>query len=147
MKEWLLFSDMSNQANIRILEYCVNYRVYSNRAQAKRKISNPVCTQLESKQFQEVNFLSVNWMLHCNRTIAKLCMMTNSGYGLCPTCYMCPWLRSSRGQLEKGPLTAMVNDATESQLQPRGPAAGLGAVPTKVSPKCQYPFMNDERHS
>ena len=33
------------------------YRVYSNRMQAKKIISNLVCAQLESEQFQEVNFL------------------------------------------------------------------------------------------
>ena len=36
-----------------------NYRVYSNRTQAKKIISNLVCAQLESKQFQEVNFLAL----------------------------------------------------------------------------------------
>ena len=37
--------------------YLGTYRVYSNRTQAKKIISNLVCAQLESKQFQEVNFL------------------------------------------------------------------------------------------
>ena len=35
------------------------YRVYSNRTQAKKIISNLVCAQLESKQFQEMNFLAL----------------------------------------------------------------------------------------
>ena len=32
------------------------YHVYSNRRQTKKKISNPPCTQLDTKQFQEMNF-------------------------------------------------------------------------------------------
>ena len=35
------------------------YRVYSNRTQAKKLISNLDCAQLESKQLQEVNFLAL----------------------------------------------------------------------------------------
>ena len=35
------------------------YCVYANRTQAKKIISNLVCAQLESKQFQEVNFLAL----------------------------------------------------------------------------------------
>ena len=37
----------------------LNYRVYANRMQAKKIISNLVCAQLESQQFQEVNFLAL----------------------------------------------------------------------------------------
>ena len=35
------------------------YRVYANRTEAKKIISNLVCAQLESKQLQEVNFLAL----------------------------------------------------------------------------------------
>ena len=34
-----------------------DYRVHSNRTQAKKIITNRACAQLDSKQFQEMNFL------------------------------------------------------------------------------------------
>ena len=44
-------------------------RVYANRTQAKKIISNLVCAQLESKQFQEVNFLA---LIRCCVVIEQL---------------------------------------------------------------------------
>ena len=55
-------------SNARKLKFW-DYRVYSNRTQAKKIISNLDCAQLKSKQFQEVNFLA---LIRCCVVIERL---------------------------------------------------------------------------
>ena len=57
------------RSSLEISENILNYRVYANRTQAKKIISNLVCAQLESKQFQEVNFLA---LIRCCVVIEQL---------------------------------------------------------------------------
>ena len=60
---------MSNLLSTKLMDSSSEYRVYANRTQAKKIISNLVCAQLESKQFQEVNFLA---LIRCCVVIEQL---------------------------------------------------------------------------
>ena len=42
---------------LKLSKILASYRVHSNRTQAKKIITNRACAQLDSKQFQEMNFL------------------------------------------------------------------------------------------
>ena len=90
------------------------YRAYSNRTQAKEIISNLVCTQLESKQFQEVNFLALIRCCIVIEQTAQLWATMNSWYidgivpgPLAPIITRVAWERPSDSR--------MVSNATESR--------------------------------
>ena len=103
--------------------------------QAKKKISNLVCAQLESKQYQEVNFLPLIRCCVVIDQIAQLCVMTNSGYRWYHTC--APGLDHHENSLSKAlgqPQSAMLLNHNHN---PEALAARHSTVPTKVSPECR----------